>query len=113
MITIDTSDLLRLNGLLSAAQAKVGAQGHSATVKAVAAGKKYARDNVAVDTGETRSKIYGRTKGLEGEIGSPTRGAYYQELGTSRHPPQSAFVPAGELAVEVLGEGLQDAGALW
>lgn len=112
-ISVDVSQILALERVLAAAPVKVTADSRSATVKAVRKAKSHAIANAPRDTGELAGSIYGRSSGFEGRVGSDTRQAFYQEVGTSFHPPQPTFGPAGEVGAEVLGEGLQDAGELW
>ncbi len=66
-----------------------------------------ARRDAPVDTGALQGSVYLRLEDDEAVIGSPLKQGFYQEFGTSRHPPQPWLFPAGERGATKLGMGLE------
>lgn len=66
-----------------------------------------AKADAPVDTGETRDSI--RVHGREGyrEVVATSRAAFFQEFGTSSHPPQPFMWPNADKAAERLMEAME------
>jgi hypothetical protein len=107
MIDVDTSELVALAAELSAA-------GPAAKVKAVAAVRaaaevtaSAARSAAPVLTGELRGSIFVRGEGDAAIVGSDVRQGFFQEFGTSRHPPQAWLFPSSVQGERRLVDGLE------
>ena len=84
---------------IPAVSAEARKRTRTAVVSAVAAIKSASRNEVHVDTGDTRDSLRGNTPtGFQGEVYTPQWDAHFQEFGTVEHPAKPFLGPAAEEA---------------
>lgn len=116
-VEIDTAEIRLLQAILDE-KANVGRlnrerdQAIEQVAQSVAA---EVRSTAAYRTGALRGSI--RVEYLVGEgewrVLSPLKQALFQEIGTSNHPPQPAFLPAGERGIGELQRLIGELGSPW
>ena len=100
----DTSELLRLVGDFAKKTATVAFATKETLMHVAREVEEEARRDAPEDTGALKASVYLRlTDDDEAAIGSELKQGFYQEFGTSRHPPQPWLFPAGERGGEKLG----------
>lgn len=115
-VEIDTAEIRLLQAILDE-KANVGRlnrerdQAIEQVAQSVAA---EVRSTAAYRTGALRGSIRAE-HGRDGEwrVLSPLKQALFQEIGTSNHPPQPAFLPAGERGIGELQRLIGELGSPW
>lgn len=64
-------------------------------------------------TGALRGSVQTRFGPDGARVFSPKKQALFQEVGTSRHPPQPSFTPAAERGIDELVRLMDEIGAPW
>lgn len=117
-VQVDFSDMSKLIGMIGEANKTVGARMRPTLDKVTASIVADAAANAPTDQGDLRATmgVYKRTGNRNVAtrwIGSPLRQAFFQELGTSAHPPQPSITPAAGRGVDTLVDELGDLGNIW
>lgn len=117
-VHVDMSEIGKLQTLLGGAANKVTSEMPGVLDKVADAVAAQARANAPVDTGDLRASIgVLRKAGNAGVrhrwVGSELKQAWFQEFGTSRHPPQPFLNPAGEAGVRELEAELAKLAEPW
>ena len=101
-VDVDTSEVDALAADLAAAGAKARAESSAVLTTAASGLRDAARAAAPVDTGELVGSIYIRGGADWRIVGSDVKQGFFQEFGTSRHPPQPwLFANAESAAAKV------------
>jgi hypothetical protein len=96
MITVDTSEVDRWERVLARAGVEIVKVNEEELTKAAKELKGLARADAPVDTGDLQRSIRTYAGKEWRRVGSPLKQGFFQEFGTSRHPPQPWLFHNGE-----------------
>lgn len=97
-VTVDTSELSRFERTLVRAGVEIVKVSEEALTKAASQLKDDAKRDAPVDDGDLQRSIRVYAGREWRRVGSPLKQGFFQEFGTSRHPPQPWLFHNGERA---------------
>lgn len=110
-VTVDLADIGKLQTMLGGASNKVTSQMPGVLDKVADSVAARARSNAPVDSGALRADIGVKRKAGTAVnrtrwVGTDLKQGFFQEFGTSSHPPQPWLTPAADAGVETLVDEL-------